>query len=109
MSKYIDLMLALNKLWKLCVEDIDAEKSESETFDFSRARDALSALPTIEISEDCENCKHENEPPFGTICGSCTKANSENYEPKVSEDAISREDAIKAYNEAYVQTERSEE
>lgn len=84
----------------------------------------LESLPTIEVSEDCENCKHENEPRFGIICGSCTKANSENFEPKVSEerqerqdaidvlnaftkavegtyaDCISREDAIKAYNEA---------
>ncbi len=52
MSKYIDLILALNKLWKLCAEDIDAEISDSEVFDFSRARDALSDLPTIEVRED---------------------------------------------------------
>lgn len=57
MREYIDLKLALNKLWKLCVEDIDAEKSESETFDFSRARDALSALPTIDIVR-CEKCEN---------------------------------------------------
>lgn len=51
MSKYIDLTLALNKLWRLCEEDIDAEIPEA--FDFSRAREALLDLPTIEVSEDC--------------------------------------------------------
>lgn len=49
MSKHIDLTLALNKLWRLCEEDIDAEIPEA--FDFSRAREALSKLPTIEVGE----------------------------------------------------------
>lgn len=54
MSKYIDLELALNELLRLYEEDVDAYGVEiPETFDYRRAREALSDLPTIEVSEDC--------------------------------------------------------
>ena len=54
MSKYIDLELALNELLRLYEEDVDAYGVEiPETFDYKRAKEALSDLPTIEVSEDC--------------------------------------------------------
>ena len=54
MSKYIDLELALNELLRLYEEDVDAYGVETpETFDYHRAREALSNLPTIEVNEDC--------------------------------------------------------
>lgn len=56
MNEYIELKLALNKLWRLCEEDIDAEKLEA--FDFSRAREALSDLPTIDIVY-CVECRYK--------------------------------------------------
>lgn len=69
MSKYIDLKLALNKLWRLCEEDIDAELPEA--FDFSRAREALIDLPTIDIVR-CKECKHwDNRFGLTDTEGSC--------------------------------------
>ena len=90
MSKYIKLEDAIDgkcpveDIWEDCI-DCPLDNRADEPCKMGKW---LKSLPTIEVSEDCENCKHENEPRFGTICGSCTKANSENFEPKVSEDAI---------------------
>lgn len=60
MSKYIDLELALNELLRLYEEDVERYGVEircglktPETFDYRRAREALSDIPTIEVSEDC--------------------------------------------------------
>ena len=64
MSKHIDLELALNELLRLYEEDVERYGVEircglktPETFDYRRAREALSDLPTIEIVF-CEECKH---------------------------------------------------
>ena len=75
MSKYIDLELALNELLRLYEEDVDAYGVEiPETFDYRRAREALSDLPTIDIVR-CKDCNH-----WFDDSSKCTKWTTDTYE-----------------------------
>lgn len=52
MSKYIKLEDAEDKMYQLWEEDTDNKINSAYCFDDDRAREALSDLPTIEVSED---------------------------------------------------------